>query len=464
MSRPLSGSGSGWARKAAHATVLGLVAGLLATLSISLPGPVEAARETNPVTPGDFTGYGFDQCQAPSQSTMNQWRLHSPFWAVGVYIAGDERACRNQTYLDADWVRTQLARGWRLLPITLGPQASCQPRFPRYPGDVTINPRPGSNGQYGAARKQGTAEASKAVTAAQALGIAPGSTMFYDLEGFDLSNTQCRESALAFLSAWTTQIHALDYVSGVYSSAGSGIKMLDDARVKRPGQFDLPDQLWVARWDGRADTSVSSTYLRSDGWTPHARVKQYQGGHDETWGRATVNIDRDFLDLGQGSVAPPESHCNGTVITHPDYPRLRPASKTYTPEPGMVRTLQCLLSEQGVYHAKLTGKYDDVTIAAVNQWQADHALATRAAWNRPAWMTLLTAGDRPLLKYGSAGVEVRRVQRALNAASWQARLAVTGVFDAATQSALRGYQDQVGLTMDGIVGGTTWTALATGQR
>ena len=72
---------------------------------------------------------------------------------------------------------------------------------------------------------------------AQALGIVPGSTLWYDLEGFNDSLTDCRESALAFLSAWTDQLHALGYVSGVYSSAGSGIKMLDDARVERPGQF-----------------------------------------------------------------------------------------------------------------------------------------------------------------------------------------------------------------------------------
>ena len=58
--------------------------------------------------------------------------------------------------------------------------------------------------------------------------------------GFDHTNLHCRESALAFLSAWTTRLHELGYVSGVYSSVGSGIKMLDDARVNRPGAFSCP--------------------------------------------------------------------------------------------------------------------------------------------------------------------------------------------------------------------------------
>ena len=50
----------------------------------------------------------------------------------------------------------------------------------------------------------GDAEAGKAVAAARALGIVKRSTLWYDLEGFDHTNLHCRESALAFLSAWTT--------------------------------------------------------------------------------------------------------------------------------------------------------------------------------------------------------------------------------------------------------------------
>ena len=129
-------------------------------------------------------------------------------------------------------------------------------------------------------------------------GSSPGSTLWYDLEGYDVTNAGCRESSLWFLSAWTQQLHALGYVSGIYSSAGSGIKSLDDARVQRPGTFALPDQIWIARWDGQANTST--TYIRSDGWMPGRRMKQFQGGHDEKWGGVTINIDRNYLDLALG--------------------------------------------------------------------------------------------------------------------------------------------------------------------
>ena len=111
-------------------------AGLAATLALTASGPAGAGARadekprdtTSVVTPGDFTGFGFDQCLAPTQKAMNTWLRYSPFLAVGIYISGDSRACREQPNLTPRWVATQLRKGWRLLPITLGPQASCQPQ------------------------------------------------------------------------------------------------------------------------------------------------------------------------------------------------------------------------------------------------------------------------------------------------------------------------------------------------
>ena len=184
-------------------------------------------------TPGDFTGLGFDQCVAPTQTAMDAWITSSPYRAVGIYISGDSRACRVQPNLSPTWVATQVSRGWRLLPIALGPQASCLARFPRYADDFKINPkRPGATPS---ARAQGVVEADKNATDAAALGIGAGSTLWYDLEAFDLTNTTCRESALAFVSSWVTRTKELGYVAGFYSSASSGIKMLDDARLPAPG-------------------------------------------------------------------------------------------------------------------------------------------------------------------------------------------------------------------------------------
>ena len=471
MSRP----GAPTHRAVVARAAAGLLAGVLAATTFAvLTGTEDAAngaaaasaapaRQGNVVTPGNFTGYGFDQCNAPSQSQMNRWLQSSPFLAVGIYISGDSRACREQANLTPAWVRTQLAKGWRLLPITLGPQASCQPRFPRYGNDKTIIPKPGKQGRYSKARKQGIAEATKTVGVAKTLGIAAGSTLWYDLEGFDSKNTNCRESALSFLSGWTGEIRDLGYVSGVYSSASSGIAILDSARVNRPNAFNLPDQIWIARWDGRANTSTS--YISDSGWHPHARVKQYQGGHNETWGGVTINIDRNFLDVGQGSVATPELHCGGVKIAYGIYDKLKPATANVTPPPAKVKALQCLLQEQGVYAGKISGSYNDATIAAANAWQAQRGFKVTPTWNTKNWMSLLSAGEKPVLKFGSTGPAVRRVQRTLNAAgATTAPLMATGIFDAATTAALKAWQKRVEVEVSGVAGNETWAALGAGLR
>jgi len=222
-----------------------LLATVVAVTGVGAAAPAHAA---NVATPGNFTGYGFDQCLAPDQAAMDAWLRSSPFWAVGIYISGDSRACTSQPNLTPTWISTQLRSGWRLLPITLGPQAWCTTRD-RYLQQVRISPDPAKS--YGKARRQGRAEAAKTVARATQLGLAPGSTLWYDLEAFDIAPTDCRESALSFLSAWTNKLHALDFVSGIYSSAASGVKMLDDAQADQSGMAYLP---------GRSAWALSSIF------------------------------------------------------------------------------------------------------------------------------------------------------------------------------------------------------------
>ncbi len=440
-------------------TLLGPSADVAGADAPAAEAPAAAAR--NPVTPGIFRGYGFDQCLAPTQAKMNRWLQHSPFLAVGIYISGDSRACRYQPNLTPKWISTQLHKGWRLLPITLGPQASCQPRFPRYRDDFKISPAPGGANRYPTARKMGVAEASKTVRAARALGIVEGSTLWYDLEGFDVTNRHCRESALAFLSTWTRQLHELNYVSGVYSSAGSGIKALDDARVNRPNAFKLPDRIWIARWDGVANTSTS--YIREDGWRPGRRVKQYQGGHDEVWGGVRINIDRNWLDLGNTSKAPPETHCNGVNVNFRQYQALHPPAGGPPSPPAKVRALQCLLKEKGLYGGKLSGIFNKATIAAVRAFQTARGFKPSNNWSRRDWIALHTHGASPVLKVGSMGGFVRRVQRALNAANPANRLKVSGVYDGRTSIAMRAYQRKLGLGRSGVTNFVTWSRLKVGR-
>ena len=446
----------------------GLVASSALALAATTLSPT-ASFAANPITPGTFRGYGFDQCEAPRQAAMDAWLRNSNFRAVGIYISGNSRACRAQTNLTATWVANQLSRGWRLLPITLGPQASCSTRYPRYGASIDPKINSSSTDGFAAAKAQAASEASKAVGRARQLGIVAGSTLYYDLEGFDLNaSVNCRNSAVWFLSSWTQKLHSLGYASGVYSSAGSGIVLLERMRQSPPAGYTNPDQLWIARWDGVANTSTS--YISDAGWQ-HQRIKQYRGGHNETHGGVTINIDSNFLDLTTPTLPSNSTEPRATTGTYdPACTRdsiSKPAYRltTMNQNKSMTTALQCLLKQQRLYNRVVTGSWNTYTTAAMTSYQAKVAHPKRGYASRSDWMSMLYSGSATTtIRQGATGADVIRLQRTLNAAT-DAALAVTGTFDAATTAALKGYQRKLrgaaGAT--GTTDGTTRNLLRTGR-
>jgi peptidoglycan hydrolase-like protein with peptidoglycan-binding domain len=424
----------------------------LIVLAVVVIAVTRNAGGVSRVMPGSFTGYGFDACDAPSQRVMDAWHQESPYAGIGIYIAGSNRACSTQPNLDADWVRAQSDNGWRLLPITVGLQSACYDvpgkRVPRISNNAA--------GSYAAARGQGRDQADATIGASQDLAIAEGSTLWYDLEHFDNSNARCRGAALAFLSGWTSQLHQLGYRSGVYSSASSGIRLVNQARLDSASGHHLPDQVWFADWNRRRD--VRSRQISSDAWAPHARVHQFLGPHDETHGGVTLNIDSDFLDVGHGSTAPPPPRSCGVSI---DFRRYRPQGTGDSG--GQVAAAQCLLRQANVYSGPVDGRYDARTASAVRHFQSTRPpLHATGSLDRGTWTVLLSEGSTPVLKFGSAGDAVRRLQRALNATTG-ARLPVSGIYFGRTRAALTHYQRKQRLPDTGVTGTRTWVALQRGQ-
>jgi hypothetical protein len=249
----------------------------------SVPAPATAATvSASVVAPGTFTGKGFDACTAPSATAMQAWLTSSPYRAVGIYIGGLSRAC-SQPNLTASWVSTQTAQGWHLAPIYVGLQAPC----------TNFNQRIDPANAAG----QGRAAAEDAVVQAGPLGIDTGSTVYFDMEAYP-ADTACRDAVLTFLGNWTTRLHELGYKSGVYSSANSGVHDLVSVYDSQH-----PDYIWFARWDGVA--TVSDTVIPSTDWPDHHRMKQYLGGHNESYGGVTINIDNDYLDVATEPPPPP---------------------------------------------------------------------------------------------------------------------------------------------------------------
>ncbi len=236
-----------------------------------------AARRTKPLArtaAASFSGLGFDACSAPSPSAMTAWGS-SPYEAIGIYIGGSNSACA-QPNLNATWVAGEVVAGWHMVPIYVGLQAptnSC--------GCAGISPSK--------AAAQGAAAAQDAVADAQGIGIPEGNPIYDDMEAYSTTSTNTA-AVLAFLSSWTSELHALGYLSGVYSSTGSGIADL----VKNVGTtFEEPDDVWFAEWNN--SPSATSSTIPAAEFVNH-RVHQYRGGHNETYSGVTINIDNNFVD------------------------------------------------------------------------------------------------------------------------------------------------------------------------
>jgi hypothetical protein len=422
-------------------SVVALLAGPLGT------GSAEAGERP---TPGSFTGYAFDACDTPAQAKMNAWLTHSKYWGVGVYVAGMNRACSTQRHLTPSWVSNQAGNGWRILPIVVGRQASCAPKG--YYRGKRISAAPGRD--YAAARHQGRSAADSGASALRRLGIHRHSVLWFDLENFDTGRKKCRRSAAAFIAGWTNRLHALHYRSGLYSSASSGITVSDAGRRAR--HKGVPDYLWIAEWNGHDD--VRSSYISRAGWWPDRRVHQYRGAHGERHGGVRLNIDSNFLSTGHGTVAGRPVQPCGVRVGFSSYRRVERGD--HGPQ---VRAAQCLLRRQGDYHGTLTGHLGRHTARAVRSFQRAHrALPRSGRVNRRTWTALLSAGDRPLLKFGSGGNPVRRLQRALNAGAG-ASLEIDGVFGRREMRAVAHLQRRNGRDGTGVVTGRTWKLLQHGR-
>jgi peptidoglycan hydrolase-like protein with peptidoglycan-binding domain len=62
----------------------------------------------------------------------------------------------------------------------------------------------------------------------------------------------------------------------------------------------------------------------------------------------------------------------------------------------------------------------------------------------------------PVLRRGSTGAAVRRLQRSLAISELLPNTGIDGRFGAATERAVRSFQEAVGIGVDGIVGPQTW--------
>jgi hypothetical protein len=196
--------------------------------------------------------------------------------------------------LSASVLQQLTQQGWLLIPTWVGPQAPCTGFSRRMSADPAT------------AYQQGVIEAFLASDRAEKLGLTlpnqSGTIIYYDLEAYSNLNEACRAATQAFISGWSATLHARGSKAGVYGLCSN--------LAHFGGIPNVPDAVWLAAWNYPSyDPSASTTGLTciSDTlWSQGQRLRQYTGGHNETWGGVTFNIDSDVL---AGPVATTGSSC-----------------------------------------------------------------------------------------------------------------------------------------------------------
>jgi hypothetical protein len=241
----------------------------------TLSSPPSSSKPA-PAAPGR-TLAGFDTCAAPSVPTMKAWR--AKYAATAIYIGGQMMAC-GQSNLSASWVQQTEAMGYGLLPTFVGLQAPCD----SFSGK--IDPKQ--------AASQGTAAANQAVIDAKSYGLGTGTPIYYDMEAYKNNNAGCRTAVLTFLDAWTRQLKAVGYISGVYSSASAAITDLQSSTTIAGHPLAEPQAIWFALWDN-GNSMTGAPYMTTAVWPVASRSKQYAGNRTVKVGGISLSIDADWV-------------------------------------------------------------------------------------------------------------------------------------------------------------------------
>lgn len=301
--RPLADSIVGSARVMPTAAPAMAPAAWSQSSPTSSPSPSPSPTPSGPSGPPaarpavTLTGQGFDTCAAPSTGQMNAW-WSSPYRGIGIYVGGANRACGDGN-LSSSWVTNVTVQGWRLMPLYVGLQSPCVYQ----PGLAVFSTNPST------AASQAVSAAQDAVARMQAFGLPKGNPVYFDMEAYATSNSSCLAATNSFIGAWTSALHQLGYRSGVYSGPIQLDALLNSSAVK-------PDNIWFAHWNG-VNSVFGDPYLPDWAWRYHQRIHQYVGGHNETYGGVTLNIDTNVVDADVAPAVPPAppSAPNGVAAT-----------------------------------------------------------------------------------------------------------------------------------------------------
>ena len=229
----------------------------------------------------------------------------------------------------------------------------------------------------------------------------------------------------------------------------SGKKLSDAALTTTGGTFSVPGTVKWVDDTGAAlpgTTTVEANKLYKWVFTPNDSTNYESiNGSIKLWSKSTSSG-------GGGSYYAP-------VV--PDMPMV------YWGCTGdAVKTLQEKLNAKGFHSGNVDGIFGAKTYAAVTAFQKANSLGVDGIVGKLTWAKLYDATPvnvtpvttQPMLRTGSRGDAVRKLQELLNAKGYTCG-SVDGIFGSKTYAAVLAFQKANGLGADGIVGPLTWAKL-----
>lgn len=137
--------------------------------------------------------------------------------------------------------------------------------------------------------------------AGNALGFTEFTVIYYDMEGYDTGNGQCRNAVNSFMSGWGAALKQNTRRAGAYgSTCGSAVS--DWASLGN----NVPDYVWLAEWNGYNNRSVYAVSCVPSGyWVLEQRHHQYLYAGTESYGGYPIGeVDR---NCAEGRVAGAQS-------------------------------------------------------------------------------------------------------------------------------------------------------------